>query len=1051
MNNDFTLQLVSAKSVLVIEGTPCAIWTYQMSWAAADIWRHVLGLPTAAPPANMRIAMELSRRISIQDPAQYPQIPDIQSTGVNTPTTGDVQFVYRDFQGFPTSPVEFSFIAPAAQDTFSPVKLLQRPAVETPWTILSFRVSPTGDNAKQQVITGPYPIGVAPLPSPPFAGALENSTRSLLKGTHVQIAEPNLFGLSARTKFSYVRQLGLQQGEVDAGIKKLDRLNGSPWTAIDLSNLAQLLHQFEWSSLPVQIPPVSALHDISVELLQSFGSALVKVREQSNEAATKNAPTQQSAVASNQRLQAAMSANKWLEATRTLVPTPIGMLNLERIEMAPAGIERGGLIATIPLAPGEKTAVVQKEWSVTSKEFTSIVTDSLENFSETGVTDNTELSQSTTSQIQHANQFNITGTVSGGIPLISGSSKSSFGLQDTNSQSATDSRKHALAVTQKASSRTKQEHKVTISTSTVTGTSETTTRELVNSSTTDPIRIDYFSLMRKWRVRLYRYGLRLTYDLVVPEPAGRLRQAYAELAALKAMVTTFEFPVTYSELSPDNNHYLDLAVKYGAQQIPSPPPRRAPFTHSDNPPAGSGWHFAKLDFEVPADSQIVKVHLFADIGVNESGKDPNLVVEGTSPLLRFQKSGGGPIDVDIPQFLVGATGSQTVFFNLIDVGPAFIALEIEVEPSADAIQRWKIDVWAALYSAAQTQYYAQQQDVAAKMADLEARLTNVDTLTLRREESDEIMRIALRFLLGTTYEYMNPFVDYAVQRSDGYIDPLTNQPVYTTDPEHGVAFTGSQVLINEIQQFLVSTYERDVEFINQAIEWENVVTFLYSYFWDMPESWNFIRQVQHPDANRQAFLRAGSARVVLTIRKGWEDAWLRYVDGIPLGQTTPRLTIAQEIAAYDDRNYPGIPPANPGQSAVRLEDMVYATSVSQLSPLAPTPQDPNPLPLTDVEIEVVTTGLFLVGAQVIIDSGVGSNFPPYTWGRQESTTLKEVRSAGNKLVLKLASIQCPHGGDNQSYTVVQPGEKGVLIAEWNEYTPTSGTDIAVTSNLATIA
>ena len=31
------------------------------------------------------------------------------------------------------------------------------------------------------------------------------------------------------------------------------------------------------------------------------------------------------------------------------------------------------------------------------------------------------------------------------------------------------------------------------------------------------------------------------------------------------------------------------------------------------------------------------------------------------------------------------------------------------------------------------------------------------------------------------------------------------------------------------------------------------------------------------------------------------------------------------------------------------------------------------------------------------------------------------------------------------------GSSGVLIAEWFEYTPTSGVDIAVTSNLATIA
>src|SRR5262249_26011160 len=152
-------------------------------------------------------------------------------------------------------------------------------------------------------------------------------------------------------------------------------------------------------------------------------------------------------------------------------------------------------------------------------------------------------------------------------------------------------------------------------------------------------------------------------------------------------------------------------------------------------------------------------------------------------------------------------------------------------------------------------------------------------------------------------------------------------------------------------------YEDTVRFINQAIEWENVVSFLYSYFWDIPPSWDFIRQIRHPDAARQAFLRAGSARVVLTVRKGWEAAWAGFVDsGIP-GGPSPYLRIAQEVAAYDDRNYPGIPPANPGQSAVRLEDAVYTTSTTKLDPA------------TDAEIEVESTVGFLVGAQVVIDSG----------------------------------------------------------------------------------
>jgi hypothetical protein len=162
--------------------------------------------------------------------------------------------------------------------------------------------------------------------------------------------------------------------------------------------------------------------------------------------------------------------------------------------------------------------------------------------------------------------------------------------------------------------------------------------------------------------------------------------------------------------------------------------------------------------------------------------------------------------------------------------------------------------------------------------------------------------------------------------------------------------------------------------------------------------------------------------------------------GDPDGATnSPYLTIAQEIAAYDDRNYPGIPPANSSKSTVRLEDAVIAVSTTPLAP-------PSGGKLTSQAITVDTVAGFIVGAQVVIDSRVDADTSSSD-GKQEATTITAIN--GNQLTL--AEVANRHGGGGASYVVMQPGEKGALIAEWNEYTPTSGMDIAVTSNLSTIA
>jgi hypothetical protein len=88
---------------------------------------------------------------------------------------------------------------------------------------------------------------------------------------------------------------------------------------------------------------------------------------------------------------------------------------------------------------------------------------------------------------------------------------------------------------------------------------------------------------------------------------------------------------------------------------------------------------------------------------------------------------------------------------------------------------------------------------------------------------------------------------------------------------------------------------------------------------------------------------------------------------------------------------------------------------------------------------------FIVGYTAVIDSydtkdGSGKTL-------QETQTITAVPDAVH---ITVERVDNPHSGSPKPFVVMQAGEKGQLIAEWFEYTPTSGTDIAVTSNLATI-
>lgn len=881
---------------------------------------------------------------------------------------------------------------------------------------------------------------------------LEASARHVLKGTLVRLKVPSSpkdgHGLA---KYGLVRQLAITSGDTDLVREHLDiaSLNNRDWESRQVSaSTLELFRSFEQPIVPALQPNMSAVAAVSFDELATFANALVQVR------ASQVRTAQQSEFPSMNVGAMKLSLNSAVVATRgfaiNTAAQPIGMLNLERIEMVPVGIQRGELVATVPLAPGEETAVTHKEWSVTSKEFTTIVTDSLEQTSETGVTDNTDLSQSTSSQTQHSTQFNITGTVQGGIPMINGSSTAGVTAQDANSQSATDSIKHATTITQKASARSRQEHKTTISTTTVTGSSETSTRVMKNTSTTDPIRIDYFSLTRKWRVRLYRFGLRLTYDMVVPEPGAAMRRSYKELDALRDQIGPFVFSVKHTDLTtepvnkdtgkppapgdktiPKYQWYADQAQT----SLPSYPTDPSSITADVTNDGSQEWVKIQLEFDVPSGTAIKQIFLDCNINRDPNGGGMILHMLGTQfwPAQLTDAGTGVIVTAHLPlfdapgsskPFLAGRTGHQKIYSLVNDGERIILQLTVELENLPSAIENWRADAWNTLYNAEQTRYFGQQQKISERIAAIEAQISNVDTLTLRREESDEVMKSILKFVLGTEFDFMPLDVEAAFKAE-------------ATDLTHGIAFDGQTLgKLNPNQWSVLRQHENIVRFINQAIEWENVVTFLYSYFWDVPQSWAFIRELRHADANRQAFLRAGSARVVLTVRKGWEAKWMRFTqDGtidadIDEPTTGPYLTIAQEIAAYDDRNYPGIPPANPARAAVRLQDAIYTTSSVRI--------DPSSSP---VSIAVASSAGFVVGLRVILDVEDDRHI-------QEAVVVTEIPDESHIIV---AEVDHTHDGTQGPFAVLQPGDKGALIAEWFEYTPSSGTDIAVTSNLATIA
>lgn len=92
---------------------------------------------------------------------------------------------------------------------------------------------------------------------------------------------------------------------------------------------------------------------------------------------------------------------------------------------------------------------------------------------------------------------------------------------------------------------------------------------------------------------------------------------------------------------------------------------------------------------------------------------------------------------------------------------------------------------------------------------------------------------------------------------------------------YGLAGLTEGSVFNDYETVLSSKldkYTAFVKFMEQAFEWENLSYYLYPYYWANKQNWTDLYQAENTDPLFRAFLQSGMARVVATVRPGFEDA-----------------------------------------------------------------------------------------------------------------------------------------------------------------------------------
>jgi hypothetical protein len=165
-------------------------------------------------------------------------------------------------------------------------------------------------------------------------------------------------------------------------------------------------------------------------------------------------------------------------------------------------------------------------------------------------------------------------------------------------------------------------------------------------------------------------------------------------------------------------------------------------------------HFYNLNLTVKDGFAISEIDAIINVWQIGSGTHVGLEVVGSGQSVADHNA--GEFVPPLTRLMVGYTSSQAVSFSFADVvnTTCHIYLTVNAQRTATTFEQGQYVVWGACDHAAQTAWSAQQNTINAEIQQLEGQINDVETLTLRREENDEIMRCTLKWLLGTGFDFM---------------------------------------------------------------------------------------------------------------------------------------------------------------------------------------------------------------------------------------------------------------------------------------------------------
>lgn len=609
---------------------------------------------------------------------------------------------------------------------------------------------------------------------------------------------------------------------------------------------------------------------------------------------------------------------------------PLGVGDLKVVKQWLIGYIAGEISDIHNIMKGENKTRIHRRMEKTDQIFSSTSDQEQEFSKDTQSTDRFEVKKEAENIVKSDLNINANTNVQYKSDPILVSVGAGFSYANASTTDTKTAQNYSREVVSKAVSRV-QSHIVT--TQSVTQIFET--RELNKhsfESGTEHISGIYRWLDKQYKAQLYNYGKRLMFEFILPEPAAfyvesRLRafEASLDVPQPPALPQYQQINMPFKPSDIDEAKFNDLRTQYDLSEFTYPAPKSVTFLNSEtnqalfedtNPQAHQVWYSKTFACNLNAAGyQIVRLKIDGDIywaNFNQPAwKDHNLcqlLVDGNVVLSHDYTAvaytafyiPNDNVDLSASPCLM-AGDSISLILGFQNTTRYELQISADLEPGPAMLSKFQGDVFKkirdvelqkvnSLNDDLTSAYKAALNTYKSRIQDLKGTVIN-DLLQGRSEAANadvirtELKRQCLSFFtkefdadssddLLTDMEAMGSRdVNYLTRRlvvhEKGDLTPPTTAAIDTIPTKAKYPLP----LLDPAER-----KGRYIQFLEQAFEWQELSWIFYPYFWATTPKWvDMTSRNDTTDPTLTAFLRAGSARILISVTPAYDAAVLHFL------------------------------------------------------------------------------------------------------------------------------------------------------------------------------